>query len=161
LAQGVDEEALIAAMRRYSDTAPSAAIEGLSVASIGPFLALRPIGDSAALNALASDIVRHFEPFRAPLTAPDRERRLKSPLTERQTDYLDRFGYPYVHEEFRFHMTLSGPLHADDRDVMLEFLSAACKAEVETMPLAINRIVLFRQNDPSSRFRIVNSVELA
>jgi len=160
LATGVDEEALVVAMRRYSEIASSAAIEGLSVASIGPFLALRPSGDTTALNALASDIVRYFEPFRAPLTAADRERRLKAPLTERQTDYLDRFGYPYVHEEFRFHMTLSGPLHADDRDVMLGLLTSACQQHVDTMPSSINRIALFRQDDPSSRFRIVSSVKL-
>ena len=161
LATGVDEEALRAALRKYSQATSSALIDGLAVASIGPFIALRPTGDVARLNALASDIVRAFEPFRAPITAADRERRLKSPLTERQTDYLDRFGYPYVHEEFRFHMTLSGPLHSDDRDVMLTILTEVCGTQEIQMPTAINRICLFRQDEPSSRFRIVDSVELA
>ena len=161
LAQSVDEEALLAALKKFALATQSAAIDGLSVASIGPFIALRPVGDAAELNALASEVVRYFEPFRAPLTPADRERRLKSPLTERQTDYLDRFGYPYVHEEFRFHMTLSGPLHSDDRDVMLDILTQACRGAVSQMPKAINRIALFRQNDASSRFRIVSSVELA
>ncbi len=161
LAQSVDEDALQAALNKFASATKSAAIHGLSVASIGPFIALRPVGDSAALSVLAGEVVRYFEPFRAPLTSADREKRLKSPLTERQTDYLDRFGYPYVHEEFRFHMTLSGPLHSDDRDVMLDILTQACRGAVSHMPSAINRIALFRQDDTSSRFRIISSVELA
>jgi len=161
LATGVDEETLRGALRKYSQSTSSALIDGLAVASIGPFIALRPTGDVARLNALASDIVRAFEPFRAPLIAADRERRLKSPLTERQIDYLDRFGYPYVHEEFRFHMTLSGPLHSDDREAMLGILSEACGIQEIQMPEAINRICLFRQDEPSSRFRIIDSAELA
>ena len=58
-------------------------------------------------------------------------------------------------------MTLSGPLHSDDRDVMLDILTQACRGAVSLMPKAINRIALFRQDDASSRFWIVSSVELA
>lgn len=161
LATGVDEAALLAALRKFAGDAKPAALEGLSVASIGPFLAFRPMGDATALNALASEIVRHFDPFRAPLSPSDRERRLKSPLTERQTDYLDRFGYPYVHEEFRFHMTLSGPLHADDRDVMLTLLKQASLNQIDSLPKAVNRIALFKQDHATARFRIIDSVDLA
>jgi len=161
LAQGVDEMALMVAIERFSQTARPAIIDGLEVASIGPFIALRPLGDVTMLNALASTIVRHFEPFRAPLSAEDRERRLKSPLTERQTDYLDRFGYPYVHEEFRFHMTLTGPLHADDREAMLSLLKSAYQHDGGATQTTIDRICLFRQDTPSSRFRIIGSTILA
>ncbi len=65
---------------------------------------------------------REFEPFRAPLTDHDRQRRLKSPLTPRQIEHLDRWGYPYVFEEFRFHMTLTGSLPAEKREAVLPFL---------------------------------------
>ncbi|MCX8503686.1 MAG: DUF1045 domain-containing protein [Alphaproteobacteria bacterium] len=161
LAQGVDEMALMVAIERFSQTARAAIMEGLEVASIGPFIALRPFGDVAILNALASTIVRHFEPFRAPLSAEDRARRLKSPLTERQTDYLDRFGYPYVHEEFRFHMTLTGPLHADDREATLSVLKSAYQQYGGATQTTIDRICLFKQDTPSSRFRIIGSAILA
>jgi putative phosphonate metabolism protein len=161
LAQGVDETALMVAIERFCQTARVAIIEGLEVASIGPFIALRPYGDVAALNALASTIVRHFEPFRAPLSTEDRARRLKSPLTERQTDYLDRFGYPYVHEEFRFHMTLTGPLHADDRETTLSLLKSAFQQYGGATQTAVDRICLFKQDTPTSRFRIIGSAILA
>jgi len=161
LAQGVDEAALIGAIERFAATTNAAPLEGLEVASIGPFIALRPIGDASMLNALASNIVRHFEPFRAPLSDEDRARRVKSPLTERQMDYLDRFGYPYVHEEFRFHMTLTGPLHVDDRDAALAILKAAYHAQGGAHHNKIDRICLFKQETPASRFRIIASATLA
>jgi hypothetical protein len=161
LARGVDEAALLVAIERYAATVKAAPIDGLEVAAIGPFIALKPKGDASGLNALASHIVRHFEPFRAPLSEEDRARRLKSPLTDRQIDYLDRFGYPYVHEEFRFHMTLTGPLHVDDRVPVLELLKAAYQTACATKDIPLNRICLFKQEAPTSRFRILHSVSLA
>ncbi len=161
LASGVDEVTLMVAIERFAATTHAASIEGLEVATIGPFIALKPKGDAGALNALASTIVRHFEPFRAPLTDEDRARRLKSPLTERQIDYLDRFGYPYVHEEFRFHMTLTGPLHVDDRDTALTTLKTAYHEQSIADHSSINRICMFKQATPSARFRIIGSVALA
>jgi hypothetical protein len=95
-------------MHAYAETAAPAVMDGLEVSLLGAFCALTPAGGDAAVNALASDIVRHFEPFRAPPGEAARARRLRSPLTDRQRTYLDRFGYPYVHEEFRFHVTLTG-----------------------------------------------------
>ena len=52
----------------------------------------------------------------------DRARRNPSALTPRQRDYLDRWGYPYVMEEFRFHMTLTGRLDAQRREPILAML---------------------------------------
>ncbi|MEM9360703.1 MAG: DUF1045 domain-containing protein, partial [Pseudomonadota bacterium] len=59
---------------------------------------------------LAAACVQKFEPFRALLSPADRDRRLKSPLTDKQIENLDAWGYPYVFDEFRFHMTLTGRL---------------------------------------------------
>ena len=160
LAVGVDEEALKVALQRFAEKTPAVATVGLDVSPIGPFLALTPLGDANEINALASLVVNHFDAFRAPLSTADRERRLKSPLTSRQTDYLDRFGYPYVHEEFRFHMTLTGPLHADDRGAMRKTLADAYSVEAAPGTLTIDRICLFRQETPAARFRIIDSVRL-
>lgn len=81
----------------------------LKVVKIGRFLALVPQGDQTALNDMAARIVDFLEPFRAPLNDKEIARRKPERLTERQRTLLDRFGYPYVMEEFRFHITLTGP----------------------------------------------------
>ncbi|MDB6452728.1 DUF1045 domain-containing protein [Falsirhodobacter sp. 20TX0035] len=81
----------------------------LKVVRIGRFLALVPQGDATALNAMAGRIVTALDPFRAPLTEAEIARRKPERLTPRQRELLNRWGYPFVMEEFRFHITLTGP----------------------------------------------------
>ena len=52
--------------------------------------------------------MRAFEPLRAPLNETDIARRRKSTLSERQDAQMLKWGYPYVFQDFHFHMTLSG-----------------------------------------------------
>jgi len=118
------------------------------------FIAVVPSSHSSELEALAADCVRDFDPFRAPLTEQDRARRNPSRLPPRQRDYLDRWGYPYVFEEFRFHMTLTGRLADERRGPIVEMLRQRF-AETGVTELAIDRIALFRQNDAGARFQII------
>jgi putative phosphonate metabolism protein len=154
LADGVTRQNLEEGMAAFAAATSPVVLDGLAVTSIGPFCALTPVGDPQGVNDLASRAVEAFDRFRAPVTPADRERRLKSPLTERQIRYLDDWGYPYVHEEFRFHMTLTGPLHADIRDGVRSGLTAAYAEAVPAGPVAVDQIVLFHQA-PGERFRIV------
>ncbi len=122
--------------------------------SISGFIAVVPSERSRELEELASDCVSEFDRFRAPLTAEDRARRNPETLTPRQREHLDRWGYPYVMEEFRFHMTLTGRLDAARREPLLAMLQRRF-CEIGINQLAIDRIALFRQDDARSRFRII------
>jgi putative phosphonate metabolism protein len=124
------------------------------VDSISGFIAVIPGEPVGALQNLAADCVRDFDSFRPPLTAEDRERRKPEKLSERQREYLDRWGYPYVMKEFRFHMTLTGRLDAERRGPILEMLRARF-ARLGLDRLEIDRITLFKQDDAKARFRIV------
>jgi hypothetical protein len=113
-----------------------------------------PAGASAELEGLAADCVLQFDAFRAPMTDEDRARRNPSRLTPRQRGYLDRWGYPYVFEEFRFHMTLTGRLDDGRRASILEMLQNRF-GDSGVSDLAVDRIVLFRQDEPDRRFRVI------
>jgi hypothetical protein len=89
---------------------------------MGRFLALRPEGPEDALWALAADVVRVTEPFRAPPGEEELARRRAAGLTERQEAMLERWGYPHVMEEFRFHVTLTGPLAPGEAAPVVEAL---------------------------------------
>lgn len=130
------------------------------VDSISGFIAVIPAEPVGALQELAADCVREFDSFRPDLTAEDRARRKPDKLSERQRDYLDRWGYPYVMEEFRFHMTLTGRLDAERRGPILEMLRARF-ATLQLDALAIDRIALFKQDDATARFRIIGEWALA
>lgn len=154
LAPGKTEAELMAACAAFAGkTRPIPAIRPM-VDAISGFIAVIPAEPVAALQQLAADCVCDFDPFRAPLTAEDRARRKPEKLSEQQRDYLDRWGYPYVMEEFRFHMTMTGRLDAERRGPILQMLRARFAAlGIET--LAVDRIALFKQEDAKARFRII------
>ncbi len=161
LTEGRSEDELLAMLRNAATGLARVPLGGLVVATIGSFTALVPAGDTASLDALAFFVVRAFEPFRAPMSVADRERRLKSPLTPRQIVQLDRWGYPYVGEDFRFHMTLTGPLHADVRDVVREGLVRLHAERVAHEPVVVDRLCVFKQERRDGPFRIFGDADLA
>jgi putative phosphonate metabolism protein len=154
LAPGKTETELLAACQSFAEAPrPIAVIEPV-VNAISGFLAVVPAEPSAELERLAADCVREFDGFRAPLTPEDRERRNPSRLTSRQREHLDCWGYPYVMEDFRFHMTLTGRLETERRQEVLAMLRHCFSATVsKTLP--VDRIALFRQDNKDSRFRII------
>jgi putative phosphonate metabolism protein len=160
LVSGKTEAELKAACATFAEkTRPIPVIQPV-VDAISGFIAVIPAEPVDALQQLAADCVRDFDSFRPALTAEDRARRKPEKLSERQRAYLDRWGYPYVMEEFRFHMTLTGRLDAERHGPILEMLRrrfAALKLDT----LAIDRISLFRQDDAKVRFRIIGEWPLA
>jgi len=108
LVPGTSETALRAAFAAFCTATAPVTLDGLAVAPLGRFLALRPEGDETGINALAAACVRAFEPFRAPLTEAQLARRRAGGLTPDQEARLARWGYPHVMEGFRFHITLTG-----------------------------------------------------
>lgn len=110
LATGQRANALTDALKEFAACQPPVETGPLALHRIGPFLALTPGEPLAALNRLAAEVVAAFEPFRAPLTPAQVAKRQPERLTPRQRALLNRYGYPYVMEEFRFHLTLTGAL---------------------------------------------------
>ena len=159
LAHGKTEAELLAACESFADTPRPIPVIRAVVSSISGFIAVVPAEPSAELERLAADCVSHFDSFRAPLAAEDRERRNPSKLMQRQREHLDRWGYPYVMEDFRFHMTLTGRLAAEQRESVLTMLRNRFSA-IDLNALAIDRIAIFRQDDADSRFRIVKHWKL-
>jgi len=160
LASGKTEAELAAACSAFAGKVRPLPVIRPIVDAISGFIAVVPAEPVDALQALAADCVRDFDCFRPVLTAEDRARRRPEKLTERQRDYLDRWGYPYVMEEFRFHMTLTGRLDAERRGPILEMLRARF-ARLGLDTLEVDRISLFKQDDAKARFRIIGEWMLA
>jgi putative phosphonate metabolism protein len=157
LTSGRTEAELLKSFASFA--APATPKIPLIVSSISSFIAVIPAAPSAELSALAQTCVEAFDAFREPLTDLDRARRRPDRLSPRQLGYLDRWGYPYVAEEFRFHMTLTGSLPRERHEVIVPLL-AELFAGITAMPRSIDRIALFHQADAAARFRIIAEREL-
>jgi putative phosphonate metabolism protein len=159
LADGKSESELLAACAEFANAPRRIPVIKPIVQSISGFIAVIPAEPTPDLQQLATDCVTAFDDFRAPLSAEDRARRNPARLTPKQCDYLDRWGYPYVMDEFRFHMTLTGRLNATRREPILAMLQDRF-AKLRIDRLAIDRIALFKQDDAASRFRIIAQWQL-
>jgi putative phosphonate metabolism protein len=159
LAEGRTAHDLATALSDLTKRLAPVSLDALDLRRIGGFLALVPQGDTPALNALAAEVVRGLDPLRAPPGAADLARRRASGLTPRQNDLLQHWGYPYVMEEFRFHITLSGKMEAQDLDAV-ESALAPRLAPLLPRPFPIGHLTLSGE-DKDGMFHDIHRYTLA
>lgn len=160
LKDGVSLYELGDAFREFTAEMPRFAIPELVLGRIGAFFALVPGSECAPLQALGAECVRRFEPFRAPLSDADIARRKPEKLTPAQRDHLTRWGYPYVMEEFKFHMTLSGALEPALADAVEPLLKDRFAAFIGK-PLTISGLALFVEPERGAPFTVHSWLPLA
>jgi len=132
----------------------------LVVRELGSFIALVPAESCAPLNRLAGDCVTAFDDFRALPTEQELAKRLKPGLTERHIEHLYRWGYPYVFEDFRFHMTLTGSLPVQKRSGAYKLLRGQFEQVPEAATLTVDRLVISRQPAPGAPFVVLHEAAL-
>lgn len=126
-----------------------------AVSTLGSFIALTAREGTSPLAALHAACLREFHNFRRPLSEFDRDRRLKAPLTAKQIEHLDKWGYPYVLDQFRFHMTLTGSIKdSEQRKVVESALQREFCVHLD-FPQQIDGIAVCRQNRRKEDFLVV------
>jgi len=151
LADGRSEDQLLAALEAFAGEMQSFEIAKLSLGQLGPFFALVPAEPSATLQAFAAACVERFEPFRAPLSDADIARRKPERLAESERRNLMDWGYPYVFDDFRFHMTLTGPVPAERQTAIQAGLAEIFAGHIGR-PLAISHVSLFIEPERGAPF---------
>ncbi|MDR3513589.1 MAG: DUF1045 domain-containing protein [Caulobacteraceae bacterium] len=153
LAAGAAESELLSAAGEFA-ARQSPFEAAMAPAALGRFLAFRLQATTTRMQDLHAACVRDFEPFRAPLSDQDLARRRKAPLTSEQDVRLATWGYPYVFDDFRFHMTLTGQIA--DEAVRAGALEVLCEHfEAETGPHRFDGIAVFKQADRARPFDIL------
>jgi len=158
LADGVSPADLAAAVREVAAECAAAEMAGLQMINLQGFLAFVPIGDAAALTDMAAHIVRRLDPYRAELSEAEIARRRPHDLTPRQRKLLAIYGYPYVMEEFRFHLTLTGPM-SDAEHAIVAPLARAHFAGLVPQPFLLGDICLMGEHS-TGRFHLLDRYAL-
>jgi putative phosphonate metabolism protein len=159
LADGTDIDMLHQAAEAFCAARPPVTIPSQEVRRIGPFIAIVPSEPSMALSDLAGATVAALDPFRAPPSEAELARRRKARLSARQDAMLMQWGYPYVMEEFRFHLTLTGRLGDAAADQARDAL-ALHFADVIPRPWTIDSLCLMGE-DTKGRFHMLHRYTLA
>ena len=154
LADGHSESELTDALAAFAARRRPIPAPALRVAALAAFVAFVFRDPAPHVDRLAAEVVQSFDPLRRPLSPADMQRRLAASLNDRQRRYLERWGYPHVMDEYRFHMTLTGQLPTVVRQRFVEHLSRSTE-NLCRQPLTIDALVLFRQADRQSPFQWV------
>jgi len=159
LAPSSSEARLVSAFHSFAAIGRTVATVRPVVTMLSGFAAIVPDQANPTLNALAADCTTIFDAFRAPMSAQERARRLASGLNQSQIENLDRWGYPYLFADFRFHMTLTGKIAVEQRDATVsalrEIFQRTCAG-----PIAIDRLALTKQDTSASAFRVLSTAPL-
>ncbi len=142
LATGWEEFCL--ATETLAATSAAFPLPELEVAELSGFLALRERVACPALHALADACVVATDPHRLPPTDAEHARRGAAHLTPREAALLDRWGYPYVMQAWRFHMTLTRRLDPAEMHLLLPAAKAHF-AEALAVPRSVRDIAIFTQ----------------
>lgn len=159
LAPGQDAATLQDALEGLAARLAPLTLPGLRLASLGGFLALVADSDTAPLSDLAAAVVRGLDPLRAPLTGAEIARRRPERLSPRQRALLEQWGYPWVMEEFRFHLTLTDRLEEPLASRAAQIL-AGYFAPVLPRPFAIHDLCLFGE-DAEGQFHLLRRYALS
>ena len=128
----------------------------LAVANLSGFLALCLSAPCTEMKSLAAACVTTLDAHRVPEDALAQAKRAAG-RAERQCQYIARWGYPLVLEEFQFHMTLTDKL-ADNR---LAPAASAFFAPALALPRRVSSLGLFVEDTPGAPFRLVRRLKLA
>ena len=158
LAEGHDEVMLIAKAGKLASTLAPVTIPSLEIAVMGRFVALVPAKPNAGLAALAGSVVTGLDEFRRPSDDTEMETRRAAGLSARQEELLREWGYPYVLDEFRFHMTLSGWQDPDEVP-MVQAMLAQWIGPFVAEPLVIERLAIMGEAK-DGQFRLITWLPL-
>ncbi len=157
LRDGESPEALAAAVAALAAAEAPFDLPPLTIAALGPFLALVLSEPCPRLDRLAASCVMGLDGFRAAMEPAERAQRAAG-LDAVETTMLDRWGYPFVLDHFRFHLTLTGPLD----DAMRRQTAAALApvlAPILTGGQRISEICLFGEPE-AGPFRLLQRFPL-
>ncbi len=160
LAQGHTLATVRRALRDFATAWPAFDLPPMRVDLLGDFLALRPPCHDPRLHDLAAACVTQLHSLAQPLDDAELQRRRRVPLSPAQDALLQRWGYPWVLEAFRFHFSLTGSLGAAGEGVRAA-LRGEAQARFDALPpCRFDRLSLFVEPEPGVDFILVEQQAL-
>jgi len=160
LAPGTTREGLVEALQVRLANEQAFDLPVLEATRLDDFIALVPRQADPRIDAIAAICVREFDAWRAPLSEADLTRRRAAGLDAVEDALLVRWGYPWVLERFRPHLSLTGALPAGDAR-HAQHIIAAAQGLMPKTPARFDAVSVFEEAAPGHDMRILARVALA
>lgn len=155
LAEDATFDDLQTALRDFAQSHDSFYAPPLVIDLLGRFLALTLSAPSEEFSTLAAASVRHFDLLRAPATEQETTQRLRGSLSRREREHVLLWGYPYVFDTWKFHMSLTSSMHAKSLALFEPYLRSRF-APVCEHPLLVDSVCIFHEPYPGGPFRLLD-----
>jgi len=149
---------LVDAVRRVCHQFKPFVMPRLEVRRLDDFLALVPNGDVTAIRQVANQCVTDLHPLTEALSESELSRRRTSPLSAEQDQMLVRWGYPYVLEHFKFHMSLTGSLSACRSTQVQSLVLGAERIFNRLAPPVFDAVAIFAEPVQGADFVLIDHV---
>lgn len=149
-------EAFLQAAASFAAQCQRFTLPPLAVTDLSGFLALCPTAPAPALQHLADQCVTMLDAHRAPESASAQAKRGLG-CTPRQVAHIARWGYPFVFEDFNFHITLTGQMPQNP------YFDAAQAYFAEAVAHArqVESLAIFVENHKGAAFRLFGHLPFA
>lgn len=148
--------AFLQAATDFAAQCQSFTLPPLKVTNLHGFLALCPAITIPALHKLADDCVGGLDEHRTPESAAMQAQR-STGKTIRQTAHIARWGYPFVFDDFNFHMTLTGQMQDNTYFEAARAYFAAPLAQQRR----VESLAIFVEDNKGAPFRLFRHLPFA
>ena len=132
-------------VREISKQIHSFYFDQLIIKKLGNFIGLIPT-NNLKINAVSNKFVEELDYLRDELSESEIKKRKPHKLTSNQKQMLFKWGYPYVFNEFKFHLTLTSKLNVVEIDEVFRSLQNILK-QVNLNKISFNNICIFGQKN--------------
>tara|TARA_A100000164_G_scaffold283879_1_gene256514 strand:+ start:1076 stop:1783 length:708 start_codon:yes stop_codon:yes gene_type:complete len=130
-------------VREISKQIQSFHLDKLVIKKLGNFIALTP-SKNLKVNDVSNKFVEGLDFLRDDLSEDEIKKRNPHKLSFNQKKKLFKWGYPYVFNEFKFHLTLTGKLRIEEIDNVYKYLQTILKS-VNLRKIHFKSICIFGQ----------------
>ena len=118
-------------------------LDKLIIKKLGYFIALIPT-NNLKVNEVSNKFVEGLDYLRDELSENEIKKRNPIKLTSRQKKMLFKWGYPYVFNEFKFHLTLTSKLNIEEIDDVFKSLQNIL-TQFNLIKINFNSVCIFGQ----------------
>jgi hypothetical protein len=159
LREGIGPDALKTRLINFTSRRKPVATGPLTLSRTGRFLVLRPVEATPSLDWLAAQCVAAFEDFTSPPSDIERAEYAHPNLSDYQRLLLESFGDPYVLSEYRFSITLTGPLDATHLERVAQALWPVLE-EICAEGVTVDGLSLFGDGGSTLPMRLIGRYRL-
>ena len=124
------------------------------------FIAIVPTVQNEKINFLAKKCLEDLDTFRKAETLENLNKRRASGLSASEKHHLLKWGYPYVLDDFHFHLTMTSKLPSKVLKNVFSVLSSELQVILKA-PLLIDKICLLGESNRHGKFEVIEEFSLA